>query len=75
MAYVQADLQKFADPKIITDQQVRERYEKEKERYQPDSYEELQKKLHPEKPAAEGRRSRPSRPRRACRAEEGRGAA
>ncbi len=53
LAYVQADLQKFADPKIITDQQVQEKYEKEKERYQPDSYEELQKKLHPEKPAPE----------------------
>ena len=31
LQYVKADVEKFADPKTITDQQVQERYEKEKE--------------------------------------------
>ncbi len=53
LEYVKADVEKFADPKTITDQQIQEQYQKEKDAYQKDSYQELEKRLHPEKPAAE----------------------
>ena len=66
LEYVKADIEKFADPKTITDQQVRERYEKDKDKY--DKLVELEKRLHPRSRPPRRRRSRPSRRRRSRRA-------